>query len=308
MPLITEEGSYIMGSQVHFTYKCNPDMSSLCQGDILKITEEIKTVLTEVHPYFLNDQYKYFMVLTQSCDLVRRNGSKCKTPYITLAAVRNFSDFFEKQLQVEKYAEKIDEYLLMNAKKKDRAYQFLERLYNNTEPDYFFLYKEELLNFPESMIASLKVSIALKSELHYDQCLSAKVLELSDEFKAKLGWLVGNIYSRVGTTDWESLLTSQERKDMLNEELKSHCIIALSEQIAALKDAFKKHAEQLESERDVVDFISNCHIKSQYDRAIEILEDIINSMGKEISQDGKEKLIRRIKNKATFKTLFPSQI
>ena len=95
MPLITEEGSYIMGSQVHFTYKCNPDMSSLCQGDILKITEEIKTVLTEVHPYFLNDQYKYFMVLTQSCDLVRRNGSKCKTPYITLAAVRNFSDFFE---------------------------------------------------------------------------------------------------------------------------------------------------------------------------------------------------------------------
>lgn len=308
MPLITQEGSCTKENHVHFTYKDCPDMSSLCQGDILKITEEIRDVLKEIHPYFLNEQYKYFMVLTQSCDLVRRGGSKCKTPYITLAAVRNFSDFFEKQLQVEKYAEKVNEYLLMNAKKKERAYQFLERLYNNTEPDYFFLYKEDALNFPESMIASLKVSIALKSELHYDQCLSAKVLELSDEFKAKLGWLVGNIYSRVGTTDWESLLSSQERKDMLDEELKSHCMIASAEQIKALKTAFEKHSEPLETEGDVVQFISNCHIESQYDKAIGILENIINSMGKEIPKEEKEKLIRRVKNKATFKALFPSQM
>lgn len=306
MPLI-EEGSFAAEGRVHFTYKDCPDMSSLCQGDILRVTEDIKSVLAEVHPYFLDEQYKYFMVLTQSCDLVRRNGSKCKTPYITLAAVRNFSDFFEKQLLSEKYAEKVNDYLLMNVKKKDRAYQFLERIYNNTEPDYFFLYKEEALQFPESMIASLKVSIALKSELHYEQCLSAKALELSDEFKAKLGWLVGNIYSRVGTTDWESLLTSQQRSAMLNEELNTHCMIATAEQIKALKEAFQKRGDELRSAEDVVNFIDNCHIDSQYDKAIEIIENIINSAGNEIPKEEKEKLIRRVKSKATFKALFPQQ-
>lgn len=75
------------GIQVHFTYKSKPDMSSLCQGDILKLTDDLKKVLGDVHPYFQNEQYKYFMVLTQSCDLVRRKGQPCKTPYITLAAV-----------------------------------------------------------------------------------------------------------------------------------------------------------------------------------------------------------------------------
>lgn len=65
--------------------------------------------------------------------------------------------------------------------------QLVERVYNNTEPDFFFLYKEDALNFPKSMVVYLKVSIALKSELHYDACLNAKRLELSDEFKAKLG-------------------------------------------------------------------------------------------------------------------------
>ena len=50
------------------------DMKSLCQGDVLNITEELAEVLRNIHPYFLNEQYKYFMVLSQSCDLIRRNG------------------------------------------------------------------------------------------------------------------------------------------------------------------------------------------------------------------------------------------
>lgn len=91
---VVEEGSlYSIEGNIHFTYKPSPDMSSLCQGDVLCVTDEMRKILKEVHPYFLNEQYKYFMVLTQSCDLVRRNAGKCKTPYITLAAVRSFDDF-----------------------------------------------------------------------------------------------------------------------------------------------------------------------------------------------------------------------
>ena len=74
----------------------------------------------------------------------------------------------------------------------------------NKEPDYFFLSDDTSLGFPDRMVAFLKLSISLKADLHYDTCLSAKVLGLTDAFKAKLGWLVGNMYSRVGTPDWVS--------------------------------------------------------------------------------------------------------
>lgn len=306
MSQISEESA--TESQVHFTYKSNPDMNSLCQGDILRITDDLREVLVTVHPYFQNEQYKYFMVLTQSCDLVRRDKRTCKTPYITLAAVRSFSEFFEKLLISKKYAERASGYLLMDSKQQSSAYQLLERIYNNTETDYFFLYKEDLLDFPESMIASLKVSIALKSELHYDVCLKAKHLELSDEFKAKLGWLVGNIYSRVGTTDWESILTSSERKSKLMEELKSHCVIGSKEQIRILKKELADNAEDLQTREAVTNFILSCPIETPYDKMIKILEEVIRTSSDDIPQREKETLIKTIKSKQSLKVLFPNQV
>ena len=75
-----EQNDYQISQDVHFTYKRSPDAASLCQGDVLKKTDELMKILKDVHPYFQNDGYKYFMVLSQSCDLVRRNGQCCKTP------------------------------------------------------------------------------------------------------------------------------------------------------------------------------------------------------------------------------------
>ena len=167
MSLENEKVEHSIDENIHFTYKPRPDMKTLCQGDILEITEDISKVLKNVHPYFLNEQYKFFMVLSQSCDLMRRNGKNCKTPYITLAAIRSYSDFLEKMFLKGKYAEKVGKFLIMDEKNKDRAYQLIERVYNNTEPEYFFLYKEDALEFPDSMVAYLKVSIALKSDEHY---------------------------------------------------------------------------------------------------------------------------------------------
>lgn len=48
----------------------------------------------------------------------------------------------------------------------------------------------------------LALPIAFKPE-HYDKLLSAKVVGVTDVFQAKLGWLVGQLYSRVGTPDYE---------------------------------------------------------------------------------------------------------
>ena len=202
-----------------------------------------------------------------------------------------------------KYAEKVDELLLMDEKNRDRAYQLVEREYNNTEPEYFFLYKEEALEFPESMVAYLKVSIALKSNEHYDKCLKAKKIELTDEFKAKLGWLVGNMYSRVGTADWGGVMSDQSRKDMLNNDLNSTCIIGNKEQLKMLKKEFLEQKELSFNHEEAIEFISNIALKTKYDKVMDIIEEVIQMSGKKIPVDEKEKLLKSIRSRSVLKTL-----
>lgn len=303
MSLMEEKYEYSINKNIHFTYKADADMESLCQGDVLNITEELTEVLKEIHPYFLNEQYKYFMVLSQSCDLVRRNGKNCKTPYITLAAIRSYDSFLEKTLIKEKFAENVGGFLLMDEKKKEKAYQLIERIYNNTESDYFFLYKEDALEFPESMITYLKVSIALKSQEHYDKCLAAKKLELSDEFKAKLGWLVGNMYSRVGTADWEGIMTAQERKEMLNNNLASKCIIGSKEQLKTLKAKLTEKSEMIHNHEEAASFVSDIYVQTKYEKAMSIIERIFQTSSKKIPEEEKEKLLNAIKSRTALKSL-----
>ena len=303
MSSMEEKYEYSINKNIHFTYKADADMNSLCQGDVLNITEELAEVLRSVHPYFLNEQYKYFMVLSQSCDLVRRNGKNCKTPYITLAAIRSYDSFLERTLIRSKYAENISGLLLMEEKKKEKAYQLIERIYNNTESEYFFLYKEEALEFPESMIAFLKVSIALKSQEHYDKCLAAKKLELSDEFKAKLGWVVGNMYSRVGTADWEGIMNTQEKEEMLNNDLASKCIIGSKEQLKQLKAELLKKSETIHNHEEAALYVSDIHVPTKYDKTISIIEEIFRTSSKKIPKEEKEKLLNMIKSRSALKTL-----
>lgn len=300
----TEETKEIsVDKDIHFTYKEHPEMNMLCQGDVLEKTEELSAILKEVHPYFLNDGYKYFMVLSQSCDLVRRNGKMCKTPYITLAAVRDYSDFLERTLVSNKMAENYNGILLVDEKAKVRVTQLIERIYNNTESDYFFLYKEDALDFPKSMVVYLKVSIALKSKMHYEECLKAKKLELSDEFKAKLGWLVGNMYSRVGTTDWESKMSDKARKQMIDDEINSRCVIGSKEQIKELKKKLNENSEILDSHDAAIECLSSIIVKSKYEQVMEIIEDIFKNSYRNINSEDKEKLLNAIKSRSKIRTI-----
>ena len=208
---------------LHFTYNEKINVTSLCQGDVLTITDEIRAVLKDCHPYFQHEQYKFFIVLTQSCDLVRRNGD-CKSQYITLAAVRSYDEYIYRNANYFG-VENFKGLMLLDEKKFNTFFQLVERVYNNTESEYFFLAQDSNVGLNEHMIAYLKVSFALKSDLHYDKCLKAKKIELSDEFKAKLGWLVGEMYSRVGTKDWETLMKRSEFIDMIKKDLKDRFVV-----------------------------------------------------------------------------------
>lgn len=212
-----------MNKPTHFTYK-EPDNEQLRQGDILDKSDELKTLFREIHPHYNNkEDYIYFMVLTQSCDLERRNGKACNAQYITLAAVRPLGVLIQRKITELQKNYDIAKGELLDKSQKLRMKDFLKRLMNNNVHEYFFLNEDSGMGFTENCVAFLRLSIAIKANLHYNKCLDAKILELKDEFKAKLGWMVGNIYSRVGTVDWTSCLRPTAFDKKINTTLDQHC-------------------------------------------------------------------------------------
>jgi hypothetical protein len=186
---------------LHFTYN-EPDNKQLKQGDILKKTPELLDLIKTIHPHYAREDYLYFQVLTQTCDLVRRGHGKSKTRYITLATIRSLD------LVVSRSIEDIAEKTLFKNKvfcsdiHKPKLKDQINKLLNNNDNNHFFLQAEPDYGLLIPSCTQLHLSISIKAHEHLDKCLNAKILELSENFRAKLGWLVGNLYSRVGTEDY----------------------------------------------------------------------------------------------------------
>lgn len=185
---------------MHFTYS-EPDLTCLKQGDILRRTPELLELFDEVHPHYARDEYCYFQVLTQSCDLVLRN-SGCKTRYISLAVVRKVEDVVERS--IEGFGDKFEAYgkVFCSSKYKRNLIDFFDKLYNNNDTSHFFLKSQPDYGLMFDCCTKLHLSISVRAYEHYQKCLDAKCLELDENFRAKLGWLVGNLYSRIGTEDY----------------------------------------------------------------------------------------------------------
>lgn len=83
------------------------------------------------------------------------------------------------------------------------ASQLLERILNQNEQSLglFYLYPDNDAGIDVHAVALLRVTISFRVE-HYKVLEDARRGRLSNEFGAKLGWLAGNLYSRVATSDW----------------------------------------------------------------------------------------------------------
>jgi len=80
--------------------------------------------------------------------------------------------------------------------------RFLERLLNNNEGSLFYYSAAPQVALVEPMCAMLALPISLKVE-HYDSILRTRILGVENIFQAKMGWLLGQMYSRVGTPELE---------------------------------------------------------------------------------------------------------
>lgn len=155
------------------------------------------------------------MVLTQTCDLVRRPTAKAE--YIAICPVRPIGTIIDRALR-KLVAVSNSGIPVGDQKARRRLQDFLIRLLNNNEPGYFYLYRDQIL--AHDCCAVTRLSISIRTAEHYETCLAAKHIQLNESFQAKLGWAVGNIYSRVGTEDWGE----KELKDRIEELMVSSTV------------------------------------------------------------------------------------
>lgn len=182
---------------------CDPDeldRTRLSQGDLLKRTDDCVAAIAQAHQYYANThEYSHFVVITQSCDLVRRGGNRFNAPYITIAAVKSLSHVLDEKIGSGKLLPNSDfKYRTPSSVQKARL--LIERYINNTEDGHFFFPRSNDHNVDDDLVAFLRLSIALRKE-HYDVLASAKIAQVQEVFQAKIGWQKGNIYSRVATPD-----------------------------------------------------------------------------------------------------------
>ncbi len=214
---------------MHFTYR--ETQGDLQQGDLLKITDEIKEVLSTYYSYYANHpDYSYFMVLTQSCDLDRYGSKQCKARYITIAAVRPIRTVFSRELERHQRSSLEKNGNLCSRERQHWIRDFLIKLLNNNIPKYFYLAEDPEFGLDQANVAFLKLAIPIKVK-HYKICLKARFVQLNDIFQAKLGWLIGNLYSRVGTPDWVPKQKTEEEFDSIVEETLNNMCLWIDDRI-----------------------------------------------------------------------------
>ena len=159
----------------HYVY-AEPKKTELNQVGHPPALRVLDGLLTEYFPYYHQHRdYRYFMVLTQTCDLVRRDGVSCAAPYISIAAVRPVKDVL--MLEAEKLQ---DESLrgtnLVGNNARQALAMFLQSLMDNNKPGYFYLHTDHTRDRP-ALRAFLQLAALFRAQ-HYDRCLEAKIAQL----------------------------------------------------------------------------------------------------------------------------------
>jgi hypothetical protein len=195
-------------------YKQNLPPGELEQGDLLSPDSELRALLEQYHPYYAqHKENKLYAVLTQSCDLVRREDGY-KAHYISIAPVRPLRVIIRYEFE-RKFVYPDDGAPFGAMTLKGEIERFLERLLNNNEASHFYYRAAPQSALVEPMCAMLALPISLKVE-HYDAILRTRILGVESVFQAKLGWLLGQMYSRVGTPELEPSQLRTEIGDITN--------------------------------------------------------------------------------------------
>lgn len=281
----------------HWTFEDFDPKSDLQQGDILRPTGGLRKVFEEVHPHFCDEKYLAFVVISQTCDLVLRDDGECSARYINVAVVRSLADVFQSLLST--VCDPIHEGVYSD-RERSRATDLLARIFNQNEQKLglFYLFPDGEVEIGEDAVAFLRISVAFRSD-HYELMRDARCGRLQSEFANKLGWLVGNLYSRVGTPDWPKDELKKKIKDYLKADRQTVWI-----QENVLQHIKKEFGQGLAKE----ELLEKAKIKipSFKDKGIERVLKMVAEHFPEVSKEGErlEKLRRKLTSDAALLATF----
>ena len=291
---------------------CNEE-DDLSQGDILQPIQELRSIFEDIHPHFIDEKYTAFLVLTQTCDLVRRrrdHPTDCKSRYINLAVVRPLGNVLTVLLdrtcgKVEISGEVASGVYIKESRR--RAELLLERIFNQNEQamGIFYLPSDTSVQIALPSVALLQVSVAVRADPHYEALRRSRSGRLQPEFQSKLGWLIGTLFSRVATQD----MPKKKQKELMSRMLGSgkkgdESDIGLqwiSEK--AVKAARKKQiAIDSLTTNQIVETLEKCEPPSSIDIAIEQVISVIEDLLEGITQEQLRKVRNRLMNDPQFRS------
>lgn len=300
---------------MHWTYRRAPKRSDLEQGDILLPTPELRTVFREVHRHFDDPKYLGFVVTSQTCDLVRRGKSKaCETPYISVAVIRPLNQVILDL--IDQVCSPIGPGIYRDSERA-RAKELLYRVFNQNEwkLGIFYLHPDADLTvrgeevgpsgFGDNAVCLLRVSVALR-RVHYKVLCAARCGRLKPEFSNKLGWMVGNLYSRVATPDWSEHPGGGAQIDELvsdfvgsSEARTARPLWLTDDQVAALQ-ASGVQIERMTKE-DIIKKLESLKVETSLDRAVREVSSEIGRVLTDVAPERLETICNRLRNNGKFR-------
>lgn len=280
--------------------------SGLQQGDILDKSPAILSALGKVFPEDLISKTNAFIVLTQTCDLMRRNKKPCKAKYINLATVSPLEDSIIMLL------DDICDRASLNAgstisgiyisKDKYKAEQLIERILNQTEEDraLFYLPPQADAGIGVHSIVNLQVNAPLKVDC-YDSLVGNLKGRLKNEYQNRLGWLVGNLFSRVAIPEFDINEKKSIIKDFLTPKDKESGPFWISRD--AITEAQSKKIEMNENEktiRELYELLEAQKPSSSKEKAMKRIISIIKEEEGTLSESKLQRISDRLNQDAVF--------
>ncbi len=291
---------------MHWTYEKPEEISELQQGDILEPSEALLNLFNEVHPYFTQPKYRGFLILTQTCDLLRREraGQKsCSATHVCLSVIRSVQDIISQSLS-SRFGYLAPGIYASHSKK--AVENLVERLVNQNENalGLFYLHRDIDSGISVHSVALLRVAISVKAADHFNTLLKARVGRLSKEFQPKLGWMVGNLYSRVGVTDWKEK-SEIEKQNIEEDIIKEILSFTRSEPIWLDRSLYSKILKKTPDFNTLPESSQEEIIRSSLppppkEKAIEIIAQIVKTVVPKIKDEDIEKIKSRLANNDQF--------
>ena len=275
----------------------------LQQGDILEPTEDIRNILFKSYPSLREKKIVALIVITQSCDLARReeHENRCKAEYINLAIVQRIEHVFLSLVDKLCHKHRL-RHGYYSATGKNSAIELIGRICNQNEWSIglFYLHPDASAGVAYRSVALLQAIYPVFAD-HYNMLVDVRGGRLAAPFQNRLGWLVGNLYSRVATVDFPENEQNNLRESLMNEDNKGvnlPCWLN-KKQISKMKaDGNGITKEQLDSLLDQYDpSKENMHSSIKY-----MLEFIKSKIG--LSDEQKKAIQETLYGDSKFKQFF----